>query len=48
LIAAPTIDADGLNFGIKGLFLPENGVETVHTFNSPALPFKDASNPSQF
>jgi len=39
LTTAPTINANGLNFGIKSV---DSAVAP------PALPFKDASNPSQF
>lgn len=48
MTTAPTINANDLSLGIKGLFFPENEGEVAPPVTPPAMPFKDATIGSKF
>lgn len=49
LSGPPIFSAEnGVEFGIKGLFVPEGQEEVIPPVTPPPMPYKDASIPSQF
>ena len=46
--SAPKINAQNLEFGIKGLFFPESEGEVAPSVTPPVMPFKDTTVGSKF